>query len=164
MVDTHAKICYHLCSHGEVIMTPTGPCLVEVGARPHGLEGTFILLADRCWGYNQVTALVDAVLPQPDLFNAIPDVCPQEKEIGFKVDLVSYVKGKLKAYDGLEKLRALPSFISFEALPSIGDEINITVDVFTACGGIFLATPDEKQLEADLAVIRECQKTLFVVE
>src|SRR5271170_4696867 len=60
--------------HGEVIMTKDGPCLVEIGARCHGCEGTFMPLSDRVWGYNQVGALVSATVSQAD-FDAIPDLC-----------------------------------------------------------------------------------------
>ena len=34
--------------------TSTGPCLVEVGSRCHGGEGTWQSIADECLGYNQV--------------------------------------------------------------------------------------------------------------
>lgn len=44
----------HGPGHGEVIVTNTGPVLVECGARPHGAEGTFIPLARDCFGRDQV--------------------------------------------------------------------------------------------------------------
>lgn len=34
--------------------TSTGPCLVEVGTRCHGGEGTWQPIAQECLGYNQV--------------------------------------------------------------------------------------------------------------
>ncbi|CAN0120218.1 unnamed protein product, partial [Discosporangium mesarthrocarpum] len=40
--------------HMEVKYTSTGPCLVEVGSRCHGGEGTWQDIANECLGYNQV--------------------------------------------------------------------------------------------------------------
>ena len=40
--------------HMEVKMTSTGPCLVEVGSRCHGGEGTWMAIAEACVGYSQV--------------------------------------------------------------------------------------------------------------
>ncbi|CAN0396692.1 unnamed protein product, partial [Laminaria digitata] len=38
----------------QVKYTSTGPCLVEVGSRCHGGEGTWQSIAQECLGYNQV--------------------------------------------------------------------------------------------------------------
>ena len=41
--------------HMEVKMTRSGPCLVEVGSRCHGGEGTWVPTVLECIGYSQVT-------------------------------------------------------------------------------------------------------------
>lgn len=46
----------HGPGHMEVKYTTTGPCLVEVGTRCHGGEGTWQPIAQECLGYNQVGA------------------------------------------------------------------------------------------------------------
>merc|ERR1712048_1175671 len=51
-------------SHGEVMMTPTGPCLVEMNCRAHGGDGAWVPLARALTGgHSQVdcalTAFVD---------------------------------------------------------------------------------------------------------
>ncbi|CAN0501334.1 unnamed protein product, partial [Laminaria digitata] len=48
----------HGPGHMEVKYTTTGPCLVEVGTRCHGGEGTWQAIADECLGYNQVRIFV----------------------------------------------------------------------------------------------------------
>ena len=113
--------------HGEVIMTKDGPCLVEIGARCHGCEGTFMPLSDRCWGYNQVGAVVDATVSQ-EAFDALPDVCGDEMEWGFKVDFVSNAAGVLDHLDHLDDMQKLPSFVQFDLLPKPGDTISVTID------------------------------------
>ena len=42
----------------QVKYTSTGPCLVEVGSRCHGGEGTWQPIAQECLGYNQVRMTV----------------------------------------------------------------------------------------------------------
>jgi hypothetical protein len=44
----------HGPTHAEVMMLADGPCLVEVGARFHGVGATWVLPANECIGYNQV--------------------------------------------------------------------------------------------------------------
>lgn len=149
--------------HGEVIMTKTGPCLVEIGARCHGCEGTFMPLADRCWGYNQVNALVSATISQQE-FDALPDKCGDELEWGFKVDFVSNVAGELDHLEHVDDMRALPSFVQFDLLPQPGDNISITIDCFTAVGSVTLCHPSRAQVEHDHEKIREWEKTMFVVK
>ena len=50
----------HGPSHGEVMWTKTGPCLVEVGCRPHGGEGTFVHMVERPIGYSQLSVMIDS--------------------------------------------------------------------------------------------------------
>jgi hypothetical protein len=45
----------HGPTHTEVMMLADGPCLVEVGARFHGVGSTFMMPANICVGYNQVS-------------------------------------------------------------------------------------------------------------
>ena len=48
-------------SHAEVILTPTGPCLVEMNCRVQGGDGNWRPLAQALTGgYSQVEACVDA--------------------------------------------------------------------------------------------------------
>jgi len=149
--------------HGEVIMTPTGPCLVEIGARCHGCEGTFMPLADRVWGYNQVDAVVAATVSQEE-FDALPDVCGDENEYGFKIDFVSPVTGVLDHVAYTKEISALPSFVQFDVLPKPGDHIKVTIDCFTAVGSVTLCHKSKAQVEKDHLKIREWEKTMFVVK
>ena len=148
--------------HGEVIITKDGPCLVEIGARCHGCEGTFMPLSDRVWGYNQVGATVDATVSEDD-FNALPDVCGDEREFGFKVDFVSNVAGTLERIDHMDDMRQLPSFVQFDVMPKPGDTLFVTIDCFTACGSVTLAHKERSVVEADHAKVREWEKSMFVV-
>jgi hypothetical protein len=58
-------------SHMEVMYCADGPCLVEVGSRCHGGEGTWLPVAQECVGYTQLSAALDSYL-RPDRFEALP--------------------------------------------------------------------------------------------
>ena len=62
---------FHGPSHMEIIITPSGPCLVEVGSRCHGGEGTWLPVVRECIGYSQLEATLNAHL-RPDKFDAMP--------------------------------------------------------------------------------------------
>ena len=55
-------------SHMEVMWGENGVCLVEVGSRCHGGEGTWIPVAKECIGYTVVDATLDVYL-KGDLFD-----------------------------------------------------------------------------------------------
>lgn len=58
-------------THAEIKITPTGPCLIEVGARVHGGGGTWLPIVNDCIGYNQVDTTIDAYL-KPERFETLP--------------------------------------------------------------------------------------------
>ena len=63
---------FHGPSHMEVMYNDvTGPCLVEVGSRCHGGEGTWVPVAEECLGYSQLDTNLNAFL-RPDRFDALP--------------------------------------------------------------------------------------------
>jgi hypothetical protein len=82
----------HGPGHGEVIVTNTGPVLVECGARPHGAEGTFIPLARDCFGRDQVSMTVDCYIDKK-AFDEYKDL-PRLRKFAFKVritPLLTYI-------------------------------------------------------------------------
>jgi len=89
-------------THGEAMMTPDGPCLVEMNCRAHGGDGSFVPLARALTGgYSQVDAAADSFL-DIDKFNKLPDKCPSPfKASGQEVMLVSFAEGKQdEPFDG----------------------------------------------------------------
>lgn len=68
----------HGPAHAEVklVRKPNGedlePCLVEIGARCHGGEGSYLPIVNRCLGYNHVDAALDSYF-DADAFEALPD-------------------------------------------------------------------------------------------
>ena len=85
-----------------------GPCLVEVGSRCHGGEGSWFPVAQECIGYTQVDVTLSCYL-RPDRFDHIPLV-PNPVKNGKEVFLVSKQSGTLLDIPGIETIRNLKSF------------------------------------------------------
>jgi hypothetical protein len=147
---------------------PLSPCLVEVGCRPQGNEGTFAPVASMVWGEgrDQVSALVAAATGDGTAFDALPDVCGAGRVHSFKVDFVSEVAGILRAIDSaaLAAMRALPSFLRFDLLPRVGERIERTETCFTAVGSVSLVHADKKQLDEDVKQVRRLEHMWIVDE
>ena len=154
-------------SHGEVMMTRDGPCLVEMNCRAHGGDGNWRpLCVALTGGYSQVEATVDSFLEKRE-FARLPDKPPSPfKASGQEVILVSYSRGSVKATPGFEEIKTLPSFVYLETGVKSGSFVDYTVDLFTGIGSVILMHRDQKVLEADVQRIREMEREnqLFVYE
>lgn len=150
----------HGPSHMEIMLNtiqgPDGPeyhpCLVEVGARCHGGEGTWLSVAEECVGYTMVGVTLDVYL-KGELFNKIDSKRFPLKKAGREVDMVSRFGGIVRSLPGDEAIRKLPSFrgINWEVKP--GDYISKTIDCFTRPGCVELVADTEEDAERDLEAI-----------
>jgi len=140
-------------AHGEVMLTPDGPCLVEVGARPHGGEGSWVPLVNQCLGTSQVKASVDLYLDE-DAWDRIPDTPTLSKLHGLEFDFVSQFEGKLVALPKLDQIRKLESFFAMDMFVKPGEKLVKTIDCITMPGSVRLLHRDRVQLEADFLRLR----------
>jgi len=145
--------------HMEVKMTSTGPCLVEVGSRCHGGEGTWQPVALECVGYSQVGATLD-VYVNPSAFDALPLVPGGGtlRKFGAEIDIVAYRDGVVTEIPGAVVVRTLPSFRKMELAVQPGTAIKKTVDCFTRPASVLLLHDDEATLLADVASIRGLER------
>ncbi|KAL7527822.1 hypothetical protein ACHAXR_007267 [Thalassiosira sp. AJA248-18] len=158
----------HGPSHGEVIITKDGPCLVEMNCRAHGGDGNWVPLGRALTGgkYCQIEATASAYLDLEE-FNKIPDAPPSPLQAsGLEVNLVSYSKGKVKSMPGFDVIKKLPSFVYLSPAASVGSEVKYTVDLITSPGCVILMNQDDAVLQKDLAFIRYLEEIngLFVYE
>jgi biotin carboxylase len=145
-------------SHGEVIITEDGPCLVEMNCRANGGNGTWVPLCQAIAGYSQVEAAVDAYLDK-ERFDALPDKHPSPfLAQGQLVDMVSFSSGTVKATPGFEVLKKLPSCVFFETHVKNGVRVVPTVDLVTDIGCVVMMNMDKQALERDVEVIRQLEK------
>lgn len=146
-------------THAEVIVTPGGPCLVEMNCRAHGGDGTFRPLARALTGgYSQIETTVDAYLGAKE-FDALPAEPPSPlKSAGQEVILVSRSRGTVTATPGFDVIRSLESFVYLESAVERGTMVDYTTDLFTGIGSTILMHPDREVLEADVATIRKMEE------
>lgn len=154
-------------SHAEIMMTPDGPCLVEMNCRAHGGDGNWRPLCRALTGgYSQVEASADAYLDKR-AFMVLPDKPPSPfHAAGQEVILVSYSRGKVKSTPGFEIIKKLESFVYLETGVKVGTMVRHTVDLFTGIGSVILMHRDKGILERDIQTIRSMEKAneLFVYE
>eukprot|EP00548_Thalassiothrix_antarctica_P007332 CAMPEP_0194136790 /NCGR_PEP_ID=MMETSP0152-20130528/6778_1 /TAXON_ID=1049557 /ORGANISM="Thalassiothrix antarctica, Strain L6-D1" /LENGTH=959 /DNA_ID=CAMNT_0038833585 /DNA_START=37 /DNA_END=2916 /DNA_ORIENTATION=- len=154
-------------SHGEVMITSDGPCLVEMNCRAHGGDGNWRPLCRALTGgYSQVEVTVDAYL-EPSEFDRLQNIPPSPfKAAGQEVILVSYSSGKVASAPGYEVLRALPSFLCFESGFQKGSEVDYTIDLITCIGSVILMHPNPEVLQRDIDFVRHMEKIngFFVYE
>merc|ERR1712019_224801 len=145
-------------SHGEVMMTQRGPCLVEMNCRAHGGDGAWNPLAmELTGGFTQVNGSVDAYM-DATAFAKIPNMPPSPyKAVGQELMLVSFAEGIVKSTPGYEKIKALESFVSLETGIEPGTKVERTVDIFTSVGSVILMHHDAEVLQQDIAAIRQME-------
>lgn len=154
-------------THGEVMMTDEGPCLIEMNCRAHGGDGNWRPLCRALTGgYSQVEATVDAYL-EPFHFNQLPSQPPSPfRACGQEAILVSFSGGTVQSCPGYEVIKRLPSFLCLETGVKPGCKVDYTIDLFTGIGSAILLHQDKNVLERDLNFIRYLEEIngLFVYE
>merc|ERR1712048_478834 len=153
-------------SHGEVMMTSDGPCLVEMNCRAHGWDGSWVPLAKMLTGGYAQPDVAFASHLNVNAFAKTPSIYPSPlKAAGQIVMLVSFFSGTVKSTPGYDKMKGLSSFVALQTGVGIGSKVELTIDLFTAAGVLVLANSESNKLEADLASVRKMEKEgLFTFE
>ncbi|CAM9247499.1 unnamed protein product [Phaeothamnion confervicola] len=148
----------HGPGHMEVKYTSMGPCLVEVGSRCHGGEGTWQPIAQECLGYNQIDAALDAYI-RPDEFDKVPPEPTKLRKEGREVFLVARRAGRVHSVPGVDVIRSLPSFRTLEMSAQPGSLLRPTTDCFTRPGSVQLVNESAEALLADYEAIRSLEES-----
>jgi hypothetical protein len=148
----------HGPTHGEVMLTRDGPCLVAMNCRCHGGDGSFLPLAGALTGgYTQVDVALDSFIDE-SRFQSTPDVPPSPfKAGGQEVIMVSMNAGLVLSTPGFSAIRKLPSFCSLETTIRSGCHVKLTVDMFTGLGSVILLHEDPEVVRKDVAAIRQME-------
>jgi len=147
-------------AHTEVMLTATGPVLVESGARMHGSVPDEIV--DRCTPSHQ-TLTAEAYLDPHSVARRAQQ--PYSLAAGaYCVMLISQHEGQIVSDAGLREIEALPSFAGTISMLGPGDQLKRTIDLFSCPGIIYLVDPDRGQLKTDYDRIRELDATGSVFE
>merc|ERR1712151_822674 len=146
-------------SHSEVILTPNGPCLVETGARMHGLMAP--RLTELSTGIGTHEIVVD-VLAGAKLFARLGG---QEYRYNLKkyathvLLLNQFAEGVLAQSLDQPELRMLPATLEVQANVKVGQPLFLTRDMASSPGVIFQLHPCLEQCQEDERVIRNLEET-----
>jgi biotin carboxylase len=148
-------------AHTEVMLTDTGPVLVESGARLHGSTRDDVI--DRCTpSHASITA--EAYI-DPASVARHAGAAYELKAAAYCVMLISQHEGRIVGAEGLRRIEALPTYAGSIAVLEVGDELERTIDLFSCPGMIYLIDPDRERLHADYERLRELEADgLFELE
>ncbi|WP_183094009.1 ATP-grasp domain-containing protein [Nocardioides stalactiti] len=137
-------------AHTEIMLTSTGPVLVETGARLGG--ATQPSVTERYSGTSQTRALAHALVGD----QAAADIRPSWTQPVRNVSLVNHVPGS-GTTTWADALARLASVVAVVPATTGGSWLDVTRDLASAPGFVYLSHPDERQVAADYATIRDLE-------
>ncbi|MBN1684256.1 MAG: ATP-grasp domain-containing protein [Gammaproteobacteria bacterium] len=148
-------------SHTEVMLTDSGPILVECAARIMGTINQDYI--GEAIGSCPAELTIDAYLNPKKFLKEASKPYKLKHYLLIKL-MISYVSGTVKSIEHLDEIRKLPSFREIHLKPSPGDIIKKTVDLITSPGLIVLFYDDEKIVLNDHRKIAQLEKTMFTTK
>ncbi|MEV6328783.1 ATP-grasp domain-containing protein [Streptomyces sp. NPDC051909] len=143
-------------AHTEVMLTPSGPVLVESAARAGGAHEPRVV--SRCLGTDQIDCLARAIARPEDLLEGrLPRYRPQAA-LRY-VTLLSPADGEMPSEERLAPVRALGSFTELVLSAEAGSPVRRTVDLGSSPGYVYLSAPDAAEVEADYRRLRHLEET-----
>jgi SAM-dependent methyltransferase/predicted ATP-grasp superfamily ATP-dependent carboligase len=154
----------HGAAHSEIMLTATGPVLIECGARVMGGSFPPDLIVE-CVGHNQLELLLDACL-DPSRFRQKAAAPYRLKKHLLAKFLISSREGALREIPGINLVAGLATAHSGNFLGVLTENrVHRTVDLFTSPAHFILFDADESRVMADYQIIRdleeEAQNLLF---
>lgn len=141
-------------AHSELMLTESGPVLIETGAR---LQGSFLLDSVRAaTGQNHVTLAVDCYTDPARLAALVGQPYPVRRQL-WVVALIAPYDGHLAADGAVAELRALPTLHDVIGDLSPGRPVSRTVDLLSAPAGLYLIADDAAELHRDCTRVRHLE-------
>jgi len=148
-------------AHAEVIMTPEGPVLVEIGARLNGnLDPGF---HDVCLGHNQAELTAMAYTSPEEFRKEFGGRTYEKRQPGVVYNVPTTLDGTVGSVDDaiVRSFRELPGVYSVHVKLGPGARIRPTVDLLTSPVRIYLTDADDKRVTADYAEIRASKDAIY---
>lgn len=144
------------CCHTEVIATPDGPRLLEVGARPAG--GGHQMITKLATGTNHIERTVaHRVRGEFDpSYELVRYVC--------SVVISSPRAGTWRNADVFDGVESLPTFHVKHFYYGSGDTVPAPAGLSSMLGWVVLASPDHEAMQADYRRIRELERQVLVTD
>lgn len=142
--------------HSEVMLTASGPVLIETGARLMG--STLPWVHEKFSGTSHVRLLALA-LTDPARFMDFPDDDVRWSRPMRQVYLVNDRAGVCRSDGWKDAFRSLDSFVALNVPIRPGDVVPQTVDLATVPGYVYLAAESAEVLERDHTHLRRLERT-----
>lgn len=147
-------------SHAEIILTPSGPTLVEVGARLGG--ATNVKMSITCLGEEQDSVhLTLYSYLDPEKFFQVATKPNMLRAYARVVDVISEQSGIVDSENYTRQLSGLPSVTRLVVKKKPGDQVVKTIDLSTSPVKVFLVHENPDQIRSDYLKIREVSKFGF---
>ncbi|MGW5456623.1 ATP-grasp domain-containing protein [Nocardia sp. NPDC003979] len=153
----------HGPAHAEVIMTPDGPALVEIGARLNGnMHPDF---HHRCLGHNQADLTALAYARPAEFLQRFGDHTYKREQPAIVYNAATSHDGVITAVEdtAVESISSVSSVYALQVKLSPGQRIRPTVDLLTSPVRIFMTAPDPARLNADYRIVRELSASVYQV-
>ncbi|TDV40955.1 ATP-grasp domain-containing protein [Actinophytocola oryzae] len=151
-------------AHSEVIITPEGPALVEVGARLNGnMHPAF---HDACLGANMAD-LTARAYTRPERFVAeYGDTVYERRQPAVVYNTPTTLSGRITAVNEalVEEIRSRPSVVDITVKRRAGDVIVPTHDLLTSPLRVFLTAPDQSTVDEDYVFVDGVRESVYEVE
>ncbi|MGW5847593.1 ATP-grasp domain-containing protein [Streptomyces sp. NPDC055254] len=154
----------HGSAHAEVIVTPTGPALVEIGARMNGNMNQE--LHQVCLGHDQA-ALTALAYVRPEAFRTgYAGRVYRRRRPALVCNTATERAGTVTRVDAeaLARIEALEAVHGVVVKFGAGDTIRPTTDLLTATLRVFMTHEDPAVLEADSLAVRRLAEEVYEVD
>ncbi|MFI1016612.1 ATP-grasp domain-containing protein [Streptomyces sp. NPDC020965] len=151
----------HGSAHAEVIVTPRGPALVEIGARMNGNMNPG--LHRLCLGHDQA-ALTALAYVRPEEFRAgYAGRVYSRRRHALVCNTATAREGVVTGVDAtaVRRIEALPSVHAVAVKLAVGDRIRPTTDLLSSPLRVFMTHEDRAVLDADVLAVRELAETVY---
>lgn len=151
-------------THAEVIVTPQGPTLVEVGARLTG--GVVPEFHDLCLGANQADLTALAYTRPHDFLDRYAGGVYRKLREASWILTATDLNGVVESLDHevVEQIRDLESVYRLTPKLGPGDRIRPTVDLYTTTLSVHTAHESAEVLERDYALIQDLKDRVYRVQ
>jgi hypothetical protein len=142
------------CCHTEVILTASGPRLLEVGARPAG--GGHQMISKLATGSNHIERTVAHRVHGEfhSGYQLIQHVC--------SVVISAPYAGRWRNADLFSEVDLLPTFWRKQFYFTTGDPVPAPAGLSSMLGWVVLASPDHAAVDADYRTIKELERQIHV--
>ncbi|MFF1360962.1 ATP-grasp domain-containing protein [Streptomyces sp. NPDC058297] len=151
----------HGPSHAEVIVTPQGPTLVEIGARLNGAMNADFY--DAVFGTNVAELVAHAYTEPGDFARRLGGRTYEPIRAAAVYEAPTALDGVVAAVDtsAVDQIVALPAVHSAAVRSGPGKRLRPTEDLLTSPLRVFLAGPDEASLRRDRALVDDLKDEVY---